>query len=566
MLSLQDLKDRGLVASHVQLVEFDDTKYVELAKYKQLALNNAVEGLVPVCDKPQWIAVDEKDNFVYSKLEEGDKIAKVREGLFDFRILSIDEDGFTPEDIINLALTNELKEQASIATKMLRNKRNNKIKTNEKEGTNNMNIEKPQINMGNLNVNDGAQTKKVELGNAVQPSNIGAIKEVDNFNDKALVAKKIQNAAKFNKSKGGSLVGLIVKNDSKVDVSAVAPRKTSTDEKNNAAVDLKPGKKIEFKQSAPGPVAGGIIRIPEGGFVGPEQFTNGSEDLGIDETKINLVDKLLGADELYSAIGFLFNSQIDENPETYGEEAATTIVKLNKRTVFRGKPEETTKNVPGLITTRQIKKPVHPDAYLPLKTYPEMVLDNKMTKEQIDLANNSLFYKFYIARKRNDEVARTVDSLDGAYAKNISLDEDNNQVSSTYISEQGINIEAKNWYDKKTLQEIKIPIKELKEKDEDGVVKISQRLKSVNVLGKTDQEMFSELNSAVNPKFETFRNATSIDLSVATLVRTFKGATVSKKQKEAATSKENIANFLDFTTEAATHVKNDSSWLGNFGN
>ncbi|WP_394862054.1 hypothetical protein, partial [Paraclostridium bifermentans] len=185
MLSLQDLKDRGLVASHVQLVEFDDTKYVELAKYKQLALNNAVEGLVPVCDKPQWIAVDEKDNFVYSKLEEGDKIAKVREGLFDFRILSIDEDGFTPEDIINLALTNELKEQASIATKMLRNKRNNKIKTNEKEGTNNMTIEKPQINMGNLNVND-VNTKKVELGNAVQPSNIGAIKEVDNFNDKAL--------------------------------------------------------------------------------------------------------------------------------------------------------------------------------------------------------------------------------------------------------------------------------------------------------------------------------------------------------------------------------------------
>lgn len=562
MLSLQDLIDMGLLSPKVQLVEFDKSKYVELTKYEQLAKQNQVEGLVPVCDNPEWIGVDEESKFVYSKVPGKDKLGKVREGFYELQILDIEEDGFLPDEIINLALTKELKQKAVEAMQRHRNQSKNKI--DKKDGTEQM-IQKPQVNLGGLNA--AKPTVKVDLdgANRIQTPNVNNdIQEAGNLDDRLLTSKKIQDAATFNKSKGGCLVGLITKNDAKIDVSAVAPRKSETDEKNNSAADLKQGKKLEFKQSVPGPIAGGIVRIPEGGLIGPENFISGAEKLPIDITKTNLVDKLFTAEEFYSVIGFLFNSQIPECEETYGEDAGTTIVKLNTRTIKKGTPEETTKKVPGLITTRTGMKVIHPDAYLPLKTYNELTVDSKMTQEEIDKANSSLLGKLFVQRTRNNVTSRTIDTLDGAYRNNITLEADGRTITSTYITADGPNMEVKDWYTKKPLHTINVAVKSIVEKEVEGVNKINYKLEAVNVLGKPEQENFAELNSAVNPKFEKFRNATTIDLSVATLVKTFKGATVNKKQKEAATSKENIASFLTLTQNAAEHVKNDSSWLANF--
>lgn len=562
MLSLQNLKDRNLISPKVKLVEFDKSKYVELAKYRQLAKKNQVEGLVPVCDNPEWIGVDEESKFVYSKVPGKDKLGKVRMGFYELQILDIEDDGFLPDEIINLALTKELKEKAVLAVQEHRNQ--NKNKMDKKDGMNNM-IKRPEVNLGGLNATN--QTVKVDLTDTskIQASVVSNdIKEAGTLEDRLLTSKKIQQASNFNKSKHGCLVGLITKNDAKIDVSAVAPRKSETDEKNNNAADLKQGKKLEFKQSAPGPVAGGIVRLPEGGLIGPENFISGDENLPIDLTKSNLVDILFTPEELYSVVGFLFNSQIPECVDTYGEDAGTTIVKLNNRTIKKGTPEETTKKVPGLITTRTGMKVIHPDAYLPLKTYNEITVDSKLNQEEINMANSSLLGKLFVQRTRNNVTSRTIDTLDGAFRNNITLEADGKTVTSTYIDADGPHMEVKDWYTKKPVHTINVAIKNVVEKEVEGVNKINYKLDAVNVLGKPEQDNFAELNSAVNPKFEKFRNATSVDLSVATLVRTFKGATVNKKQKEAATSRENIASFLTLTQNAADHVKNDSSWLANF--
>lgn len=579
MLTLDDLKARNLLEDHVQLVDFDKTKYVEVSKYRELAKQNAVDGLVPVCDNPQWIAVDSENDFVYSKMPDNDKLGKVTVGMYDFRTIVPKETGFVNERVDNLALTDELKMKAHEAVLLRRQKKANKSrniitatnKTQDKEGKQIM--ERPTINMGNM----GTQTNKINFGgdnaqdkpvapapaampqaNSFQP---GGLAEQDEAKRKMNTYKQIGEVARFNKENKGCLKGLIVKNDAKVDVSAVAPAKKKSEKDNAAGAAKSELKKLEFKQSAPGTVTGAVLSIPQGGFLSPDVFNGETPNAPIDRSKTDIVDHLVGYEDFVSMSGLLFGSVVPESTETYGQEAATTDVSFTNRTFNRGKTNEVKKKVPKLTTTREIRKVVHPNAYLPLKTYDTILLSTKMSADEMKLANTSLFYKLFHTRKREGNYVRTIDSLEGSVVAKLNFDEENLTVSSEYISEKGIFVDVKHWYTGKDLNEVRVVKKEIKVKDDDEAGrKVSQRALTVNVLGKADQPRFDELNSTVHPDFANFRNAVDVELNVSRLVDTFKGATDAKK-KELLTSSENMGEFLGFLGEAAKEAKSSEAWI-----
>lgn len=579
MLTLEDLKARNLLEDHVQLVTFDQNKYVEFSKYRELAKKNAVDGLVPVCDNPQWIAVDNENDFVYSKMYGNDKLGKVTVGMYDFRTIVPEDTGFVNERVDNLALTDELKMKAHEAVLLRRQKKANKSrntistinKTQDKEGKQTM--ERPKINMGNMGATPTTtdSTTKVSFGagapNVEQPVQPqapafvpGGVAEQDESKRKLNTYKQISAVAKFNKANKGCLKGLIVKNDAKIDVSAVSPAKKKSEKDNGSGAAQAELKKLEFKQSAPGTVTGAILSIPEGGFLSPDVFNGETDKAPINQSKTDLVDHLVGYEDFISMSGLLFGSVVPECPATYGAEAATTDVSFTNRTFNRGKVDEVKKKVPKLTTTREIRKVVHPNAYLPLKTYDTILLSNKMDAQAMQDANTSLFYKLFHTRKSKGEYVRTIESLEVGYVAKLNFDEKNLQVSSEYISPDGIHVNANHWYTGKELNEIRVVRKEMKVKEDADGRKVSQRAVTVNVLGKVDQPKFDELNSTVNPDFANFRDAVDVELSVSHLVDIFKGSTDNKK-KELLTSSENMGAFMGFLDEAAKEVKSSDAWI-----
>ncbi|GAA0101681.1 hypothetical protein UT300012_23960 [Paraclostridium bifermentans] len=589
MVKLEDLKNSFAAPENTKYVDLNDKRFVPFEEFRELFIQGKSKGKVPKPEGVKWVGFVPNKRLYFMGLENG-QIARWKDQNASFRwsefrgdkLHTVATDNFENKKVMEEKLNNfgeadyaNYISRAKVSTQRLDKKEllnngegkaeENKNKNTDENLLEDMNMENNNFDnafegadfssLGNEFKTEGfAGTQEMNLGaNATAPTGIA-----DATDTVEVEASWLDAIANFNRDNGGCLVGFVTNNDSKININA----KNQDKKKKGAGKDVagqgaleesaagdSASRIVNFTQSAPGKILGGVLRIPAGGLFDVTTLESGiNPDTGAevkpDYTNKTVKTMVLDNEQLSTMISLGFNSEAPECRETYGKDAGTTmtIIKEVKRKV-EGSDEKVAVEELALKSTRKGSK-IHRDAYLPLNVF-ETIDASKpnLSQEEIDALNVSAFYSFF--QTTASRTTAPVKTLVHEHAKRIRFNAENDKYESDYFTldmSAKVPVQIKPWYtnDKEAvLDSIPVQVKKLVP-TKDGKSMRAQ-VQKINVLKDMDKPNYGQLNSLNNEKFAKFVEACDGALTLEELQKRFGKKTGSKKAKEQLAT--NAKNF-----------------------
>lgn len=595
LVKLEDLKKSFAAPENAEYLDVNDERFVPFEEFRKLFSQGKSKRKAPMPEGVEWVGFVPNKRVYFYGLKNG-QVARWKDQHHSFRwaefragkLHTVATDSFmnskqVEEKFENFgeADYNNYISRAKVSTKRVdKEELLNNGETKAEQNKNNTNEKKMEdVKMENNfdKVFDGAgfeglgealnnQFKDADFG-GTQPMNLdgqgaGFTPATTGITDATDVvgveAAWLDAIADFNRDNGGCLVGFITNNDSKININA----KSQDKKKKGAGKDVagqgaleesaagdSASRVINFTQSAPGKILGGVLRIPAGGLFDVTTLESGVDPETGAEVKPDYKNKtiktmVLDNEQLATIISLGFNSEAPECKDTYGKDAGTTmtIIKEVKRKV-EGSDEKVPVEELALKSTRKGSK-IHRDAYLPLNVFQTIdAKRNDLTQEEIDTLNVSAFYNFY--QTTASRTTAQIKTLVHEHAKRIRHNAETDKYESDYFTldlSAKVPVNVKPWYtnDKEAvLDTLPVQVKKLvATKDGKGMRAVVQK---INVLKDMDNPMYNELNSLSNPKFAKFVEACDGMLTIEELQKRFGKKTGSKKAKEQLAT--NAKNF-----------------------
>lgn len=538
MFTLEEFKSYGLFPSDAVLIA-DDSK-TTLAEQMYVSQKDLyIPGTVLIVDNHKWLAYSKSLGIYFSANEN--VVGKHMINKNTFRVFELKTTGALPRlktiNYYNLKGENEKMENKDVLDL-------DNLGSIDLEGVDaaleSAGINPVEAGTEKLNAFDGQEAGAADAGKAPEHKD-----EKDDYR-KAITAEvatekvaDIEVLAAFNREYG-SLYGYITDKDAlvkptletkfKFNEKTKAPewKATATQDikdqytrgnKDVLAGNCEESTKVKFKQTAPGKVLSVFIGIPQGGIKTLREIQMADYCEPNKEQK-NVVVSNFELDAAIQIVANLFDGEIKENPETFGEFA--TNVKVDVRTSTK---KDKTTGIPRTVQKFILKANkrsnlVCPNAYLPIKTYDTITLDNNITEEQSKLMALSSFWQFYNPTQsktdpsKNKVGSRKIDMLDDVSQAVENPDKTYSSVFFAVDPNTRTNMVVKPYYKKEgSLKVIEIPIKEKKVSSEG---KERYVYKTFSAIGKKDSEEALEKNSLAlaekGIKFNVFYNAVGADL------------------------------------------------------
>ena len=423
-LTLDELISVGAVPKETELVRLSSVETMDYREYEKRFNNGESLTAIPVINDVIWIAKSKKLGRTYSCNGEG-KIGNYNNKRKTFSIQTLDkkENTLTSDSYVNF-------------------KRKDEIKMSEP------NLNPDEILAGLAqedfgNVADVAMPATEEMkgfdGIPVDGNNSSLsqdeISEIITANTEDVELADSQKFTFFNQQ-NGKFVGYVTTNDaiikcgtsSKVKKDTTGKKmlledvpKTIKDafmngEKNISSKYFVKDVSLEFRQSAPGKVLGGVVAIPAGGKVDITEL-QGEGPVDFNKEDRTLQYLLLPKDSLNFMIANYFDGTIKEAPETFG--AAASKLRLQAKIYNKKKNDEILKLVKYKLVADGRNKPIVPGSYFPIKTYETINPNSNLNQEQCDLLNKSAFNNlFQPGRNSNKPKILELNDVDRQKVKN----------------------------------------------------------------------------------------------------------------------------------------------------
>lgn len=591
MVKLEDLKKCFSAPENAEYLDLNDNRFVPYEEFRKLFAQGKSKGKAPMPEGVEWVGFVPTKRVYFYGLKNG-QVGRWKDQNHSFRwaefrsdkLHTVATDSFKNDEQIEKKFENfgeadynNYISRAKVATQRVdKNELLNNGTGNAEQNKNNTNDNLMEgTNMENNNFENAfANTDFSGLGDEFKNADFGGTQQMDlgAKTDFAPATTGITDAtevvgveagwldaiADFNRENGGCLVGFITNNDSKININA----KNQDKKKKGAGKDVvgqgaleesaagdSATRVVNFSQSAPGKILGGVLRIPAGGLFDVTTLESGvnpetGAEVKPDYKNKNMKTMVLDNEQLATMISLGFNSEAPECKDTYGKDAGTTmtIIKEVKRKV-EGSDEKVPVEELALKSTRKGSK-IHRDAYLPLNVFETIdATRNNLTQEEIDTLNVSAFYNFF--QTTASRTTAQIKTLVHEHAKRIRHNAETDKYESDYFTldlAKKVPVQVKPWYtnDKEAvLDTLPVQVKKLvATKDGKGMRAVVQK---VNVLKDMDNPMYGELNSLTNPKFAKFVEACNGTLTIEELQKRFGKKTGSKKAKEQLAT--NAKNF-----------------------
>lgn len=272
---------------------------------------------------------------------------------------------------------------------------------------------------------------------------------------------------------------------------------------------------LTARQVAPGKILGWAIGIPVGGLFSIEEL---KKDVAVhpDTTKKDVVIQLMNVDEAIDCVGDLFDCRIPEFKGTYGEYASTVYV--GQRTYTKKDENKVPISMQKFVLKVEGRtNMVCPNAYFPLKTYETVTLDGDLTEEQSqELAKSSFYHLFNPTARNNANTSgeKAIDNL--ALDEAVHASEKDGVYSSDFFTPSAAArkvLQISGYYQKKGqyLDVVEIPVKEDVNANKPDKTKVRMLYKSYSVFDADKNEQAKVNNplalAKANSKFSIFFNA-----------------------------------------------------------